>query len=129
MLGMRLGMQAGRALPQARWTNPHRIIASGRNSARITNAAPCGQLASADGAANPAIQGIVEREVRAANREEGDHFAAILLRAVCSRAHAVAVCPSRTLLPPITGGSIIPFGSTLPSCLLRLLVLRFPSHM
>jgi hypothetical protein len=57
-----VGMPAGRALPQARWTNPHRIPASGRNSARITNAAPCGQPVSAGGAANPARQRIVERE-------------------------------------------------------------------
>jgi hypothetical protein len=91
-----VGMPAGRALPQARWTNPHRIPASGRNSARITNAAPCGQPVSAGGAANPARQRIVEREVQAANREEGDRFSAILLRAACSRTHVVAVCPSRT---------------------------------
>ena len=47
-------MQAGRALPQARWTHPRRKPAYRRNSARMSKAALCGVPAGPSGAAEAA---------------------------------------------------------------------------
>ena len=47
-------MQAGRALPQARWTHPRRKPAYRRDLARVSEAALCGLPAGPSGAAQPA---------------------------------------------------------------------------
>jgi hypothetical protein len=99
-------MQAGRVLPQARWTNPRRMPALARNPARITEAAKHGQPASAGGAANPRDKG--DRRERGSRLRESELQLPIgtsgrrgsLLRhpAVCGmpRAHGVAVLCAAT---------------------------------
>ena len=52
---VRVGLQAGWVLPQARWTNPPSEPVVTRNSARIAFVASCGESAQPDGAASPQL--------------------------------------------------------------------------